>query len=344
KRVGKGAALCYDGDSIIYATKGNSTLEFWAYNINQNKWTFKNFLPLTLRSLKGGTSMVFYGGKVYLLAGGQKYDYDNFFCYNPATNQWNALAKALFTPDNKPFKDGSCLAVLYDTIYALKGSGKDNYFYAYDVNTNTWYQRTPIPLIHPQLNQKNKVKNGGAMVSNGQTIYAIKGGGKQDFWIYQNCNWIPLCTIPRFEDKNSVPKAGAALAYANNAIWLLKGNNTNYFLKYIPSADKNYYNSGFNIQTSTLVNSFLKNSLIEIIPNPCSRNATIHYIVLTPGIVSLRIYNSSGQLITTISNNYHNSGYYSVEIDNQKLNMRPGIYFINYESFLNNFKTKLIVQ
>ena len=34
KKIAKGASLCYDGDDIIYATKGNGTNEFWAYNIN----------------------------------------------------------------------------------------------------------------------------------------------------------------------------------------------------------------------------------------------------------------------------------------------------------------------
>ncbi|MCX8015396.1 MAG: hypothetical protein N2748_05185, partial [candidate division WOR-3 bacterium] len=77
KRIGKGASLCWNGDSLIYATRGNGTFEFWQYNINRNRWTQKAFGP-TYRGLKGGTSITYYfdpwemQGRVFLLVGSQK--------------------------------------------------------------------------------------------------------------------------------------------------------------------------------------------------------------------------------------------------------------------------------
>jgi hypothetical protein len=372
KRVSKGAALCYDGDSIIYATKGNSTFEFWAYNTNQNIWTAKTYIP-SVKGAKGGTSLLFYNGQVYLLAGGQKVNFDNFFVYTPTTNTWQSLTKTLFTPDNKAFRDGSCLALANDTIYALKGSGKDNYFYAYDVTANSWSNRQTIPLIHPQLiNKKNKVKNGGAMASDNNLIYAIKGNGKQDFWSYSNNTWTPLCTIPRVgvTYKKSVPKAGAALTYANNAVWLLKGNKTLEYWKYIPSVEKSKVNrvspkasAVTQSQKSKVTQSVIASGseaisnlsqLFEISPNPLTEQTTIRYNVQVSGSVSLKLYNSSGRVIETLLDQYQTAGSYSLIIDiphlhadegqDCKLKIPHGIYFLRYESKTNKVEKKLIVQ
>ncbi|MEO0083122.1 MAG: CARDB domain-containing protein, partial [candidate division WOR-3 bacterium] len=45
KFVGKGAALCYDGVSKIYATRGNGTWDFWVYDINNPGWTLLKHVP-----------------------------------------------------------------------------------------------------------------------------------------------------------------------------------------------------------------------------------------------------------------------------------------------------------
>ena len=138
KYPGKGAALCYDGLNTIYATKGNGTWEFWAYDLLSDAgWTAKAFIP-SLQKIKGGTSMAFKGGKVYLLAGAQKKDnLNNFFAYDPTQDTvggspWTILTGAPITPPAtgkaKPFKDGSCISVIGNTIYALKGGDKYNFY------------------------------------------------------------------------------------------------------------------------------------------------------------------------------------------------------------------------
>jgi len=246
KYPGKGAALCYDGNNTIYATRGNGTWEFWAYTISDSTWTAKAFVPST-QKLKGGTSIAYKGGKVYLLAGAQKKDnYNNFFVYNPpedtvGDSPWTALAGAPIIPPAtgkaKPFKDGSAISIIGNTIYAIKGGDKYNFFYAYDIDSNEWTEMESIPRIHPQLLKKNKVGDGGAMTNDGSELYIIKGKGKNDFWKYTpgaKGVWTPLEMTP-FGPLNKNPKTGAALTYSDGSIWLLKGNKTNEFWQYGPS-------------------------------------------------------------------------------------------------------------
>ncbi|MEO0084606.1 MAG: MXAN_6640 family putative metalloprotease, partial [candidate division WOR-3 bacterium] len=50
KRVNRGAALAYNkhyNPDIIYAIKGNNTLEFWAYNVEQDTWIRKTDVPVS---------------------------------------------------------------------------------------------------------------------------------------------------------------------------------------------------------------------------------------------------------------------------------------------------------
>ncbi|MEO0077303.1 MAG: hypothetical protein ABIK19_06520, partial [candidate division WOR-3 bacterium] len=81
KYPGKGAALCYDGTSKIYATRGNGTREFWSFNLLTRTWTREESIPVP-KGVKGGTALAFNAGKVYLLAGGQKTtDVNNFYVF-----------------------------------------------------------------------------------------------------------------------------------------------------------------------------------------------------------------------------------------------------------------------
>ncbi len=334
KRVGKGSALCFDGANKIYATKGNRTQEFWAYDILENRWVSKVFIPIE-KGAKGGTSLVFYEGKVYMLLGGRKYGETNFFVYDTMLNQWNSLNSPPI-PDGKPYKDGSCLVLFRDTIFALKGSGKDNYFFAYDIQTNTWSQRKTLPLIHPQINKEKKVKDGGAMTTDQNVIYTIKGGGAQDFWQYLPGanNWIHLNAIPKIDNK-SIPKTGASLAYANGRVYLLKGNNTTEFWQYTPmpkelSQPEPTTNTSLMTEKSINISGFNFN----ITPSLIYDYAKIQFSIPSASRVQIKLYNSTGQMIETILDGYFDAGIYAIRYSLSKLSQ--GIYFINYNDLTNN--------
>lgn len=350
KRIAKGAALCYDETNTIYATRGNGTYEFWAYHIPTRQWTQKAFVPST-KALKGGTSLAYLGGYVYLLAGGQKQAIHNFFFrYNVSTERWETLPK----PDigTKDWKDGSAICAYDSKIYAMKGSDKPNYFRRFDPANLLWAPHETLTTFDSVWGgtswqvKKLYVKDGSALVATDNAIYAIKGGGVTTFYKYTpTTGWRQLVrdTIPRLH-KKSVPKTGAALAYANNAVWLLKGNNTLEFWKYIPPP---------TLPLSTITPSTITSVMTEktpttgtftfdVNPNPLTNFATIRYIVPVSSKVSLKLYNASGRLIEILIEDYLNAGSYSTKLSTKHLT--KGIYFLKYEDMNNTKEIKLIVQ
>jgi hypothetical protein len=243
KLVGKGASLCFDGDNTIYATKGNGTKEFWAYNIAMNTWAAKPFVPVP-KTLKGGTSIAYYDGKVYLLSGGHKpTDPTNFYGYEVEEDTWVPLPGVHISPTFKAWKDGSCIAQLGGSIYALKGGDKANVFFSYNIIGNTWTQEESLPIMDSIYGKYKKVlvKDGGATTSSEDLIYAVKGAGSNVFWQYSIASgWTPLESIPRL-NKKSVVKTGSSLAYADGKVWLLKGNNSPEFWQFQPAITKSKY-------------------------------------------------------------------------------------------------------
>jgi len=336
KKIGKGAALCFDNNHTIYATKGNGTRELWKYDILAHTWTQDSFVPVP-KVLKGGTSIAYLGGKVYLLAGNQKKtDTANFFVYDVGTNAWSALADLELGPNTKVWKDGSCLALLDDTIYALKGGDKLNFFYAYDISSNTWTASESIPRMDSLYGKWKKltVKDGGAMCAVDGAIYAIKGGGANVFWKYTTTEgWTRLESIPRLH-KKSVPKTGAALAYANSKVWLLKGNNTPEFWCYTPSSMSNVKAqmskpillSGVMAEPTNIYPFMLyQNS-----PNPFNSQTAIRYSIPRECNVSLSIYDITGKLVKTLMNETMNPGVYTISWngnDNDGRKVGQGVYF-----------------
>ena len=147
--------------------------------------------------------------------------------------------------------------------------------------------------------------------------------------------------------KKSVPKTGAALAYANGRVWLLKGNKTDEFWCYVPTAEMSKVKSQMSKVTQTVnAQSPIPNpqSQIDVTPNPFTKLTTIRYTVPISGKVSIKLYNASGRLIETRVNEYKNAGSYSLILDSWKLKISRGIYFLKYESNTNKSEVKLIVQ
>ena len=247
KQIAKGASMCFDGDHTIYATKGNGTAEFWAYDVVETTWTAKAFVTVP-KALKGGTSLVYYDGKVYLLAGSQKNVDPNFYCYDVGTNIWSTLLSLPLTPNGKVWKDGSSIALLGSTIYALKGSDKSNFFYAYDILNNTWLPSDSMPIgdsLFGKWKKKLLVKDGSAMTSGGSAIYALKGGAKiNEFYRYniEDNSWTlyPGDSLPRIHpimgNKKTKVKDGAAMTMAYGNIYAIKGGGSPEFWKYTPGA------------------------------------------------------------------------------------------------------------
>jgi len=357
----KGASLCYDGENRVYATKGGSTREFWAYNIVSDNWTKKHPAP-TIKGIKGGSSLVFNRDTVYLLAGSvPKPESANFFAYVPSKDSWIVKAKSPTGPYNKTWKDGSCLTTLDGIIYALKGGdNKQGYFYEYVPGTpGSWTQLESIPKIDTMTRPPSRIlkktctpKDGAAISAIENKVCAEKGGGSWQLWVYDIAtnHWTQSVedTIPRLNNK-SYAKTGAGMASVDGKLYLMKGNNTPEFWQYIPSAEmsnvkgrKSKVGQGFSLATNQA--NLKVCPTISINPNPFTRQTVIQYTIPFSGKVSLKLYNSTGRLVETLIDEYQNTGSYSLKIDNWKLEISKGIYFLKYETSTDTKEIKLIVE
>jgi hypothetical protein len=202
--------------------------------------------------------------------------------------------------------------------------------------------------VQPLAEWKQK-KGLKTKATDGSLIYAIKGAGKQDFWMYDPLakgTWTPLDTIPRLW-KKSVPKTGAGLAYLDGFVYLLKGNNTPEFWRYNATAEKsNTKTQMSNLSRDVIVNQSEAISnitpAINISPNPFTKNATIQYTVPVSGRVSIKLYNSIGRLVETLTDSHLSAGTYTMNLSANTLT--KGIYFLKYEANNNKSELKLIVQ
>jgi len=317
KRVGKGAALAYNKFSnpdIIYATKGNNTLEFWAYDVEGNSWSPKTSVPLGPANKKvkgGGIAFLKRSNQtyVYLLKGNRTTE---FFGYHCQADTWMThLDSAPRGIDSKPFKDGSCITTGPDNkLYVLKGGAKYNEFYFYDAVGDTWGVLESIPRYSPLTGKKSKIKDGAALCYNDDSlIYAFKGGNRQEFWQYNiNQNrWNELDTIPRGQNKKKV-SSGGALVYTNDKVYTFKGKKTFEFWCYTPDITN---------ESAKIINEInIKKSVQSEIP-------TLNHLNNKLNTAIIKIYNASGQLVKVqkIEN--------TKEINNLSWNINPGIYFLN---------------
>jgi hypothetical protein len=232
--------------------------------------------------------------------------------------------------DGKAYKDGSCIIVYGDTIYCLKGKAKINYFYAYDISQNSWSERSRISLTHPYIRKNKTVKDGGAMTTDGDNIYAIKGGGINEFWVYEpGINiWSPIDTIPRgLLGNKGMPKSGAALAYDGLRVCLLKGNNSNEFWQYTPQVSYVPYSCFSLIPNINEDKPISAGSIFTVSPNPIKENSSIKFTLAKNEIIKISLYNSTGRLINELLNTGLTQGTYSISID--RSNFNAGVYVLN---------------
>jgi immune inhibitor A len=358
KGVKKGGSLTQAGGKLC-ATKGNNTLEFWQYNPSYQSyssypWTQKADVPAGAKACKEGVGQaaVKLGDTtyVYLLKGSGTTE---FYRYNTLTNTWATMTPAPFGASNKPFKNGSCLAVTGDntTIYALKGSY--NEFFAYTCSTNSWQTRHPLPLIGA-LGKKKKVKDGAGIAYAIGAIYALKGGNTREYWKYDVARdtWKQFEDMPLGTGKNV--KGGGALIADNDPrypnLWALKGNNTLEFYRYIPwgaggvaappPKASELTAAGSNQMANFQLSTF--NLKLAATPNPFTNATAISYSLPKPGDVSLKLYDVTGKLVTTLASGYHTAGTSSFIVHRSSLS--SGIYVLKLETETLTATSKLIIE
>ena len=328
KKVKKGSGIISDGERYLYIFKGANTSEFYRYDTQRGEslWVTLEEVPSGGgKKLKGGTGVCYLSGYIYLLKGSNT---NEFYRFNISEGHWEPLASP---PRAKGFKDGSCLVAYNNQIYLL-GNTYNN-FYRYSPDANSWDSLKPMPLYHPQLNRKKKVKEGAAMTVLDNKIYAFKGGNTGEFWMYdpERDSWYGRDTIPRGSEGKRV-KGGASLVTFGSDIWALKGNNTTSIWKYTEAVD---LFAGLP-KTGAMVEKQMENKAIglRILPNPTKGLTTVYYNLPKKEQATLRIYNTLGELVYSAKSD---KGLWTIK------KLPVGIYLLRFEAKGYRVERKLIV-
>lgn len=332
KGLKKGASLVVGTDRRVYATKGNNTRDFFRYDPAAHAWTQLADVPAGTKACKEGTSLAAVNQDgtdyVYLLKGSGT---NEFYRYDVANDLWDAtLPSAPSGTSGKPYKSGS--SITYDgtdLVYALKGSY--NEFFAYSVSNRTWWQTyDPLPLVAPPGTRKTKAKDGAQIAYGNRMVYALKGGNTNEFWAY-NCDapgWSRVADLPTGLKR---VKSGGALTYASDlkVLYAFRGNGTWEFWAYNPGgmffASKP---AGGGVTGAGLQD--VAGYGFAVAPNPFASRAQVSYILPRPGRVSLKLYDVTGALVTTLAQGNTPAGSYRVTLDADKL--ARGVYVLKFES------------
>lgn len=261
KNVKNGGCLAYKPDYLgdhVYALKGNGRCEFYRYNVFSNTWETKESIPAIGRSgkkkvVKKGGAIAAYFREPCLSPPGWR-----CCCCVPAIKGNNTLEFWLYDPQlsgtgvypwsqlpdvpqgSKALKEGTGLVRLpvNDTpcVFLLKGSGT-NEFYCFNHYAGSWRTMTPAPL---GVSGK-PYKSGSCLTTDGtNTIYALKGN-YNEFYAYNIATgiWTTKASLPLVNSAGNKKKAkdGAALAWSQDRVYALKGNNTAELWQYNPTKD-----------------------------------------------------------------------------------------------------------
>lgn len=236
KVVKYGGALTSVGDSLIYALKGNNTVEFYCYSLRDRNWLMKESIPYgpAGRKVKKGAALCYNGDSIIYAVKGN--NTQEFYAYNINRNQW-LPKREIPIGGGKALKYGSCLAFAQGKVYALKGSGTQE-FYCYHPERDSWSTLPGIPLGI----KNKKPKDGTSLASDGVNyIYAVKGGCGElwrysiagDFWTERN-----PCPISQRTQKRRYFKSGAGITKGeSDRFFAFKGGNTQEFWCYFPLLD-----------------------------------------------------------------------------------------------------------
>lgn len=135
----KGSCLTYDGGEFMYVLQGYYG-SFFKYSVDTDSWTelrqydYKYFLNRDgkKKKPKDGAALEFYEDNIYMLKGGNTYE---FWMYQIAADSWIQMDTLWDIPrglSNKKVKDGGALTILNDYFYASKGKNTDE-FYRHDL-------------------------------------------------------------------------------------------------------------------------------------------------------------------------------------------------------------------
>jgi hypothetical protein len=344
RRVKTGSVLATGPDGMIYAAKGNNSLEWWQYNEPADTnggtpWNEKARIPFGAHTLSEGADAVGIedsnNGYIYLLKGSNTREFYRYDCTN---NVWQTLKSAPLGFTGKNYKDGSNLA--YDPnrnlIYCLKG--QYNEFFVYSVAADSWLSELPsLPTLGCSGKPKY-AKSGATLECMNGSVFCLKGDNTLEFFQYNESTgvwtWNANQQYPigggRSVDLGGALIWGAVQGAAYGALFSTKGNGTTEFYTYghissLTLTPSHRVDAVENSRTTPTTDR------LTVAPNPFTGSTRISYSVTKAGPVRILLYDATGKLVTTVAEGYCNAGSsFSTCLDASRL--ARGVYLLKFNS------------
>jgi hypothetical protein len=200
-----GADLTYVGGNVYYR-RGNTSSNYYRYNIASNSWVTANTAPATFADETKGIGV---GSTIYYFRGSNT---STFYGYNTSNDSWFTAGT---TPAGAGVNYGAALAYdgSSDYIYGTRG-GLSLAFWRYQISTNTWNDAAVADLP-----ADSEIGNGARIVFSTGNVYAITGSSVARLLRYNiGANtWTDLGNLP------FAPGVGTDLVAYNNKLYAQAG-------------------------------------------------------------------------------------------------------------------------
>lgn len=377
RKVKDGGALTSDNASLIFALKGNNTCEFYRYSVSGGTWVTMTELPLygasgRKKAVKKGSCLVWSNGRVYAAKGNGTLEFYEF------SSSW--VQKTDIPIGSKALKEGAAAVAvtISDTAFIclLKSSGTTE-FYRYNTANGTWQTLASAPL---GISGKG-YKDGSCLAYDGSgTIYLLKGGYNELYaYSIAGNTWTTKTSMPLFGTSGTKKKlkAGGSAAFLNNAVYALKGNNTQEFWCYSPATNqwtqkediplgygKKVKGGGALTAVADKLFAFTGNNTLAfwqytpgmltdqtVAPDQTadrtSRSPVLFagngsHLALPAGTSCLRLYDATGRLVREIATGLSAGGQFELDITDRAL--PTGVYLLKVETAQGAATRKLIVR
>ena len=319
------AAVVYNGKIFVFggfntsSWSTNNTAE--VYDIASDTWTILPNMPAGISWSKATIS----NNKIFVL-GGVGYNYENVVqVLDPLTNSW--------TTKNSFYKGRYMHGVASNSgkIYLIGGNSWANGFevfndlQVYDIATNVWQNKKPMPTNEDQLE--------AAAVNNDIWVFSSSGICRK--YNVANDTWTEVSSTPKSTSCFSI-------AYYNNTFYRFGGGGWGPTLNI---AEKTSITTDVE-SIEEISNSY---SLSQNYPNPINPSTTIRFSVPTLGRngistykVVLKVYDLLGREVVTLVNEEKAPGNYEVKFDGSSLPSCVYFYRLQAGSFSQTKKLMIV--
>ncbi|MDP3441778.1 MAG: FlgD immunoglobulin-like domain containing protein, partial [Ignavibacteria bacterium] len=218
----------------------------------------------------------------------------------------------------------------------------NNFYVSPEITSALPSDRTPTPVLNPHAQAAVDAGGWGATITN--LAVAFNKGPQVPLNVMQDY-FNSAVTVKTDMDKGGAsPDFGQTqmtfnFSYPTSSSLYTSGTGAQ------PLGDLNYFGIPVGVSNDEiLANNF---NLYSNYPNPFNPSTNIRYSIPTAGNVTIEIYNSLGQLVNTIVNQYQESGTHNVvwngtDMSGQKLSSGIYIYKLNTNNYVSSKKMVLI--